>query len=296
MLSPELLSRWNNSSLHSDLGWFLYVGRRFDEAVDEFEEARQLNPGTAGPLIDLGNVLINSHKLDKASEIYRKAIELDEEAAGTVVGLANVMVEQHKYLEAEVQYRRAISLDQTIACPARRSCHALGTTKEDCRSRGRVTESGSSRPDRCSGIDGLRNATDNWRRRPREAETQFRKAMHIDPTDGAPHVLLGSLFVKKQMLTDAGAEFNEAAGLDPSDAFTPHRTYRSAGDCKISWMRRRRNTAKQSASTRLSSRATLPTRPLSLTLANGSTRSMCCAEALIWTRLTNQSDRCSASH
>ena len=129
-----------------------------------------------------------------------------------------------------------------------------------------------------------------------EAETQFRKAMHIDPTDGAPHVLLGSLFVKKQMLTDAEAEFNEAAGLDPSDAL-PHI---GLIDLRASQNKLDEAATEYREAIRLdptfSSRATLPTRPLSLTLANGSTRSMFCAEALIWTRLTNQSNTCSASH
>lgn len=183
VLSPELLSRWNNSSLHSDLGWFLYVGRRFDEAVDEFEEARQLNPGTAGPLIDLGNVLIDSHKLDKASEIYRKAIELDEEAAGTVVGLANVMVEQHKYLEAEVQYRRAISLDQTIAAPHVGLAMLLAQQKKIVEAAAELQKAALLDPtDAVASMDfGILLTTQD---KTEEAETQFRKAMHIDPTDG----------------------------------------------------------------------------------------------------------------
>ena len=90
---------------------------KLDEAISEYRQAIQLDPKSALPHNNLGNVLSNQGKAEEAISEYRQAIQLDPKDALPHNGLGNVLSDQGKAEEAISEYRQAIQLDPKYAAP-----------------------------------------------------------------------------------------------------------------------------------------------------------------------------------
>jgi len=91
----------------------LYLEKRYDEALERYDRAGKLAPGS--PVIDLniGNALYGKGDYEKAYERYRQAFSAKERslAQGARFNAGNAHFAQEKWQEAIQQYKEALRLD-----------------------------------------------------------------------------------------------------------------------------------------------------------------------------------------
>jgi adenylate cyclase len=72
-LAPDL------SESHSSRGYVLSLGKRYDEAENEFEEAIRLNPNSFGTYYFYGRACFARGQVEKSAKLFRKASEVNRE-------------------------------------------------------------------------------------------------------------------------------------------------------------------------------------------------------------------------
>ena len=109
-------------SAHNTLGTLYQRASRFHEAEDEYRQARELNPKSPAPLVNLGSLYIDEAAaqagdraaagkiLDDALDILEESLKMDRSAtAYYFLGVANYR--SSFYEEAEYNLKRALALN-----------------------------------------------------------------------------------------------------------------------------------------------------------------------------------------
>jgi len=109
VLNPRYAEAWNNKGLA------LYHLGRHVEAIQAYNMAIELNPRLADSWGNKGDSLKALLKYDEAIQAYNKAIELDSQWAGPWVGKCLVLNNQRKADEADQACNKAIELDSQNA-------------------------------------------------------------------------------------------------------------------------------------------------------------------------------------
>ncbi len=68
----------------SDIGWILFLSRRYDEALPELRSVVAVRPNDAGALWSLGFVLIANHQPEEAIPVLEKAVSLSDGSPGVI--------------------------------------------------------------------------------------------------------------------------------------------------------------------------------------------------------------------
>lgn len=116
---PDRAVSWNN------LGNACKSLNRYDEAIEAYRRALELDPACPWPYHNLAFVYAEQGLYDQAIPLYRRAIEqqpLDRSRAVSWDGLANVFTILGRFDEAIEAYQQAIELDPAYALP----WHSLG--------------------------------------------------------------------------------------------------------------------------------------------------------------------------
>jgi tetratricopeptide (TPR) repeat protein len=94
--------RWFEHALELE-----HQGAQYDEIIEAYQKAAELDPLSAGALVNLGTVFFNGHAWADAEEHYQKALEVDPNYALAHFNLGNLYDEQgdqqlavHHYYEA----------------------------------------------------------------------------------------------------------------------------------------------------------------------------------------------------
>jgi tetratricopeptide (TPR) repeat protein len=99
----------------SNLGFALAHKGWFDEAIENFRKAIQLNPNYTAALINLGNALAAKGRFDEAIENYRKAIQINPNYTAALNDLGNALAAKGRFNEAIKNYRQAIQINPNHA-------------------------------------------------------------------------------------------------------------------------------------------------------------------------------------
>ena len=91
------------------------TGAPFDQIIDAYEKAAQLDPNSAGALVNLGTVFFNGHAWADAEKQYKRAIEIDPEYALAHFNLGNLYDERGDPVSATRHYQEAIRLHPNYA-------------------------------------------------------------------------------------------------------------------------------------------------------------------------------------
>jgi adenylate cyclase len=97
---------------HQAAGWMLWVDRQFDQAIAQFKEAIELDPGDSFSYAYMGGALYSSHRAAEAVAQIRFAMRLDPHYPSEYVhflGLAQFALEQ--YGQAAASFETAIKLN-----------------------------------------------------------------------------------------------------------------------------------------------------------------------------------------
>jgi tetratricopeptide (TPR) repeat protein len=90
-------------------------GAPVDEVIAAYQKAAEIDPTSAGALVNLGTVYFNSRDWRQAEQFYRKAVEVDPEYALAHFNLGNLYDERGDRAAALKHYLAAISIHPRYA-------------------------------------------------------------------------------------------------------------------------------------------------------------------------------------
>jgi tetratricopeptide (TPR) repeat protein len=104
-----------NYIAYNNLGYVLAAEGRTAEAIEQYQNALDLNPGFADCNNNLGTAFLDQGRLDKALEYYHRALTIDPKFAEVENNLGILLTKQGKPSEAIEHYQKAIELKPTRA-------------------------------------------------------------------------------------------------------------------------------------------------------------------------------------
>ncbi len=90
-------------------------GAPYEQIIAAYQKAAELDPYSAGALVNLGTVFFNGHAWADAEEHYKKALEIDPDYALAHFNLGNLYDEQGDAANALLQYQDALRLNPNYA-------------------------------------------------------------------------------------------------------------------------------------------------------------------------------------
>jgi tetratricopeptide (TPR) repeat protein len=90
-------------------------GAPFEEVINAYQKAADLDPQSAGALVNLGTVFFNGHAWADAEEYYKKALEIEPGYALAHFNLGNLYDEQADSTNALFHYQQALKLQPNYA-------------------------------------------------------------------------------------------------------------------------------------------------------------------------------------
>jgi tetratricopeptide (TPR) repeat protein len=92
-------------------GRSLIIEKEFDQGVEEFQQAIQLDPENVNTYIDLAKAYIGMKKPEEAFEALKQGLAKQPNSIDLVLALGDIYLVTGKADEAEVQYQKALELD-----------------------------------------------------------------------------------------------------------------------------------------------------------------------------------------
>ena len=154
---------------------------RFDEAIEYYRKALQINPNFSDALNNLGNALAARGQSDEAIENYRKAIQINPNFSEALNNLGVALAAKGRFDEAIDNYRKAIQINPN-------DCDALDNLGVALAAKGRFDE----------------------------AIENFRKAIRINPNRPETFFHLGMTLDQLGRTREAVAQYREALRLNPN--------------------------------------------------------------------------------
>jgi tetratricopeptide (TPR) repeat protein len=100
---------------HNNLGIYLYFEGRFDEAMEHYHKAIEIDPNHFDTLYNLGAALAAQGRFDEAIENYYKALELNPNYAYALNNLGIALANKGRLDEAIQNYRKAIQVNPNFS-------------------------------------------------------------------------------------------------------------------------------------------------------------------------------------
>lgn len=91
------------------------TGAPYDQIIAAYQKSAELDPSSAGALVNLGTVFFNGHAWADAEIYYKKALEVDPDYALAHFNLGNLYDEQGDTANALEQYQEALRLHPNYA-------------------------------------------------------------------------------------------------------------------------------------------------------------------------------------
>jgi tetratricopeptide (TPR) repeat protein len=102
--------RWFEHALELEQG-----GAPYEQVIEAYQKSAELDPNSAGALVNLGTVFFNGHAWADAEEHYKKALEIDPGYALAHFNLGNLYDEQNDPANALSHYYEALRLHPNYA-------------------------------------------------------------------------------------------------------------------------------------------------------------------------------------
>lgn len=165
---------------HCNLGIALADEGKQNEAVEQFNQALEINTNDAKSINNLGKVLTSEGKLDEAIQDFHRSLQLDSDDPAALDNLAVALAAQGKQQEAFQDFDKATRLNPNDA----EIYYNLGNT---------LTVGGD--------LDG--------------AVENYEQALQINPDFAEAHCNLGLVLVKQGNLDEAVNQYEQAIQIKP---------------------------------------------------------------------------------
>lgn len=199
------------------LGILAYQSGQFSQAIEFFDEALSIEPGSKRHLDNLAASLLAEDRLDQAAECYREIARVHPNAADAQRKLGNILNRQGRPEQALECFRRAVELDPNDDTNRVRLANLLlelGRTDEALESFRLALRMNweSAEVHRRMALALVQKGNLE------EAELRFREAVRLRPDAPDAHNSLGSLLALRGNFTGAAECFRKAIELDPENA------------------------------------------------------------------------------
>jgi tetratricopeptide (TPR) repeat protein len=91
------------------------TGAPYEQIIDAYQKAAELDPDSAGALVNLGTVFFNGHAWADAEAAYKKALQIDPNYALAHFNLGNLYDEREDAISALHHYNEALKLHPAYA-------------------------------------------------------------------------------------------------------------------------------------------------------------------------------------
>ncbi len=197
-----------------------YENKRYEEAIEAYKKAIEVDPEFPFPYNGLGLIYYNQKRYEEAIEAYKKAIEVDPEYSSPYNGLGNTYYFQQRHEEAIEAYKKAIEVDPEYSSPY----NGLGNTYYFQQRHEEAIEAYKKAievdPEYSSPYNGLGN-TYYFQKRHKEAIEAYKKAIEVDPEYSFPYNGLGIVYQNQERYEEAIAIYKKVIEIDPEYA-SPH--------------------------------------------------------------------------
>lgn len=156
---------------------------RLDEALDDFEEAHQMDPDNVLVLAGLGKVYALEHRFSEAEACLEQALELAPDGVVPRFNLAMTLMYQRHYADAIEEFSKLVLEDQIppdVYIQWGFAHYEMGEYAQ--------------------------------------AIERFQQAVKMDPEDGKTHIWIGNAWSELRRWSEAEAAFQRARKLSPHDA------------------------------------------------------------------------------
>jgi protein O-mannosyl-transferase len=178
-----------NDAAYNNIGVALTVQGRFDEAVENYDQALNINPRNVKARNNLANALLQSDRIDEAIPHLEQVLAIEPDFAEAHYHLANALAEKGRSDEAIEHYQ--IALDLKLLDPD--LYHNLGSTL--------------ARQNRFA-----------------EAVGAYQKALEVNPDSAEAHNNLGLIYYQLGRGQEALAHWRAALRLQPDNMIALTRT------------------------------------------------------------------------
>jgi tetratricopeptide (TPR) repeat protein len=203
---------------HSNLGMALAEEDRTDEAIAEFRKSIEVDPKYSYAYRDWGFALAGHGEFNEAIAKYQKSVELDPNDSEPLYGWGYALDREKRYDEALAKYERAVALAPKSPSSYEYWGGALLERKK--------YDEAIAKFQRAIEIDAKSERLyEDWgialRRQKKytEAAAKFQKAIDLDPEAPGPHESWGMALLAQKRYNEAIAQFKKATELYPRDAF-----------------------------------------------------------------------------
>ena len=219
----------NASDIHTLKGISFAMLAKPIESTAEFDQAIALRPDYAPIYLSAGLAAANFDNLSRASEMLSKALRLDPALPGLLYNYALVLARAAQYAESEKQ--ADIELAGKSPGPETpvelwklkaRDAYYQKKWQDTIDSYNKVLE---FQPDWAEAYAAIGEAL-FFLNRSQQSETALRKALALDPRDGAAHEILAKLYQDDGKEDEAIPEFEAAIRSRPTDKEAIYRLFR----------------------------------------------------------------------
>jgi len=170
---------------HNNLGQVLLDKGKADEAMAQFQEARELNPKFDMAYYNIGFVFFKNGRMDEAMTEFQKCLEINRNNVDAHNNLGSALMQKGRVDESIVQFQKALQINSNMAGIHYNFANAL-------------TQKGEFN----------------------EAIEEYKKALNINPDYTEAYNNLGIALAQNGRVEEAISQFQEALRRKPSDSDT----------------------------------------------------------------------------
>jgi tetratricopeptide (TPR) repeat protein len=202
---------------HNNLGMVLAGQGRFTEAIEHYQEALEIKPGSAEVYNNWGMVLAGQGRFTEAIEHYQKALEIKPGSAEVYNNWGAVLAEQGQPVKAIEYYRKALEIKPDYAAAHFNLGDALAKQARYSEAIEQFQQAVRLRPDSAAAHFNLGDALAKQARYT-EAMEQFQQAVQLKPDYAEAHYRLGGILRSQNRLDEAVKHYQKAIELIPAYA------------------------------------------------------------------------------
>ncbi|HEY2711339.1 MAG TPA: tetratricopeptide repeat protein [Chthoniobacterales bacterium] len=207
----------DNYIAHNNLGEALFEEGRLDEAIVEYEKARQINGSLAEAEYNLGNIFLQKGNASRAITHYENALRMQPRYPEAECNLGNVLAQNGEQSEAIYHYQRAVEMKPESAESHANLANALLKTGETRQAIEHYRKAVAIRPASAEMQSNLGNAltsTGDWN----GAIACYQAALRVQPGYAKVHNHLGISLVHVGKVDEALEQFSQSLRIDPNYA------------------------------------------------------------------------------
>ncbi|MCP4109426.1 MAG: tetratricopeptide repeat protein [Desulfobacteraceae bacterium] len=207
------------ANAYNGLGIVFRNQKNYEEAIKHYRKAIEIGPNHAKAYYNLGNVYSDQKNYEEAIKQYRKAIEIGPNHANVYSGLGIAFRKQKNYEEAIKQYRKAIEIDPNHTNAYNNLGIAFRKQKNYEEAIKQYRKAIEIDPNYANAYCNLGNVYSADQKNYEEAVKQYQKAIEIDPSYANAYYNLGITYDDLENYEEAVKQYQKAIEIDPNIAY-----------------------------------------------------------------------------